>query len=240
VLVGADAGIPTTGLVLWLRADVGVATLDGGAVCRWEDVSGNGRHFVPDLRLPQLVANQADGGPAVVFSLATWLQRTDVLGLGPASGRTVAARTQVADTAGRFESFHQGDGASNWQYFGLDQNTFNTAGHREGVYATACAFDSDVATSGAWRTHVYSISSMVVGTALPGALTYSVDGAPRTLTRTPGGSGNNTVWDFSGATFTWLGLTRPPFGTGAIGELLVYDHALTPAERTAVEGWLHR
>src|SRR5688572_30178373 len=29
-----DAGIPTTGIALWLRADLGVATVDGGAVCR--------------------------------------------------------------------------------------------------------------------------------------------------------------------------------------------------------------
>jgi hypothetical protein len=37
-----------------------------------------------------------------------------------------------------------------------------------------------------------------------------------------------------------VGIAPPSFVGGAIGELLVYDHALTPAERTAVEGWLHR
>lgn len=240
------AGLPN-GLVLWLRGDHGVATLeDGTSVCRWEDVSGNGRHFTPAGARPTYTSSAVAGRPAVVFSTGTRLERADVLGLGATQGRTIAARTQIADTTRRFGTLLQGDRSTNWRYLELEQNTFNTVGRRVGVYLTANAYDSDVATSTAARTHVYAISTIVPGTVLPGALSYAVDGQERTLTRTPGGNGpsgpgNNRVWDFAGAGFTSIGETGAAgFSGGAVGEVLVFDHALTPVERAAVEAHLSR
>ena len=241
------AGLPT-GLVLWLRGDHGVATLaDGTSVCRWEDVSGNGRHFTPvGAAMPTYTSSAVAGRPAVVFSTGRRLERADVLGLGATQGRTIAARTQIADTTRRFGTLLQGDRGTNWRYLELEQNTFNTVGRRVGVYLTANAYDSDVATSTAARTHVYAISTIVPGTVLPAALSYAVDGVERSLTRTPGGNGpsgpgNNRVWDFSGAGFTSIGETGAPgFAGGAVGEVLVFDHALSAPERAAVEAHLSR
>lgn len=241
------AGLPS-GLVLWLRGERGVATLpDGISVCRWEDVSGNGRHFTPaSPTLPRYDATAVDGRPAVVFSTNSRLERPDVLGLSPTQGRAIAVRSQVADTTRRFGSLIQGNRNNNWEYLELEQNTFNTTGSRVGVYLTANAYDSDVATSTNARTHVYSISTIAPGTSLPGALSYAVDGVERTLTRTPGGNGpsgpgNNLVWDFSGANFTSIGETSAVgFTGGGIGEVLVFDHALTAPERAAVEAYLSR
>ncbi len=242
----ADAGLPA-GLVLWLRGDIGVATLDGGAVCRWEDVSGNARHFAPSgATLPRLEARRVNGRAAVVFSSSSWLQRDDVLGLAPTQGRTIAVRSQITDLTRRFGSFLQGNRATNWEYVELEQNTFNTVGSRVGVYLTANAYDSDLPTSAAARTHVYAIATLDAGTSLPGALFYAVDGVQRTLTRTPGGNGpmgpgNNVIWDFSGAGFTSIGETSVQgFTGGAIGEVLVFDHPLTAPERSAVEAHLGR
>ena len=241
------AGLPP-GLVLWLRGDEGVATLpDGSSVCRWEDVSGNSHHFTPaGAALPRYEASAVGGRPAVVFSTGTRLERPDVLGLGPTQGRAIAVRSQILDTTRRFGSLLQGNRGNNWEYLELEQNTFNTVGSRVGVYLTANAYDSDVPTSTAARTHVYSISTLALGTSLPGALSYAVDGVERTLTRTPGGNGpsgpgNNLVWDFSGANFTSIGETGAAgFTGGGIGEVLVFDHALTAAERAAVEAHLSR
>ncbi|MBK6687914.1 MAG: hypothetical protein IPG45_25800 [Deltaproteobacteria bacterium] len=240
-------GLPS-GVVLWLRGERGVATLpDGISVCRWEDVSGNGRHFLPaTATLPSYQAAAVGGRPAVVFVTNSRLERPDVLGLGATQGRAIAVRSQIVDTTRRFGSLLQGNRGNNWEYLELEQNTFNTVGSRVGVYLTANAYDSDVATSTAARTHVYSITTMVTGTTLPGALSYAVDGVERTLTRTPGGNGpsgpgNNLVWDFSGANFTSIGETATPgFTGGAIGEVLVFDHPLTPQERAAVEAHLGR
>jgi hypothetical protein len=234
----ADAGLPP-GLVLWLRADVGVATLpDGGPVCRWDDVSGNQRHVYPATAvLPRFSPQGLAGGPAVQFTALGHLVRGDVLGLGPTQGRTIAARTQVLDTSHRFHGVLQGQAFSPGKYFGLDQNTFGTAGSREGVFVTNNSFDADLATDGGVHVQVLSVTSLVVGTALPGALTYAVDGVPRTLILRVG---NLLVQDFSGTNFfTAVGYGPVAnFGTGLLGEVLVFDHALTPTERAAVEAHL--
>jgi hypothetical protein len=131
----------------------------------------------------------------------------------------------------------QGQSGTPGKYFGLDQNTFNTVGSREGVYITANSYDADLMTSGLPHVHVYSVSSMVVGTVLPAALTYAVDGVARTLTARPGT--NNRVSDFTGANFTAVGYgPQAGFGTAALGEVLIFDHALSDAERLAVEAHL--
>jgi len=230
----ADAGLPS-GLVLWLRADVGVATLDGGAICRWEDVSGHQNHVFPAMAtLPRFSPNGLEGKPALLFTYLNHLVRGDVLGLAPTQGRTVAVRAQLTDTTHRFHPMLQGQSGTTSKYFGIDQNTFGTAGSREGVYITNNSYDADVATSGMPHVHVYSVSSMVVGTVLPAALVYAIDGVPRTLTARAGSV--NRVADFSGANFTAVGYgPQAGFGAAALGEVLIFDHALTDVERGAVE-----
>ena len=232
-----DAGLPATGMALWLRADLGVATRDGGAICRWDDVSGNARAFLPATTTPPALDPVGiKGKPAVSFaSTGTYLQRGDLLGLGPTSGRTVAVYARSQDTTRRFQHFFQGQPGTPGNYFGTDANTFQTVGGREGVYVTGNAFDSNVATSTNPRSHIFSISSFAVGGPLPGVLTYAVDGTVTTLTATPGGAGAG-VEDFSAATTTWIGVGPTAGFAGAeLGEILVYDHALTATERAAVQ-----
>jgi hypothetical protein len=66
VLDPADAGLPPAGLTLWLRTDIGLAATDAGAICRWEDVSGKGNHFLPGTSTPALYdATGLAGHPAV-------------------------------------------------------------------------------------------------------------------------------------------------------------------------------
>jgi hypothetical protein len=78
---------------------------------------------------------------------------------------------------------------------------------------------------------------MAPGTALPAALTYTVDGVVRALTRTPGGLGNGLVEDFSGANFTALGNAVAGFTGAELGDVLVWDRALTAPERAQVEAY---
>jgi hypothetical protein len=233
----ADAGIPSTGIALWLRADIGVATVDGGSVCRWDDVSGNGRSFRPATVTPPVAeAAGLNAKPAVSFSGPNQhLSRADLIGIGATSGRTIAVIGATSDTTHRFSYFIQGEEGTAGTYFSLDQNTFNTAGSREGVYVTNNAYDSDLATTTATRTHVFSISSFAVGGALPNVLTYAVDGTARTLARTSGGLGNGTVESFTNANFTAIGTANPDFTGMKIGELIIYDRELTAPERLAVE-----
>jgi hypothetical protein len=203
-------------------------------VCRWDDVSGNGQSFTPASATPPTrIADGFGTTPAVSFNgSAQNLSRAGVLGIGATSARTVAVYSQTSDTTHRFESFFQGQGGSPGIYFGLDANTYMTAGNLEGVYVTDNSFDSDLATTTNGRTHILSISSFVAGTALPGALVYEVDGTPRTLTLR---TGSGTVEDFSNANFTSIGYGAAGFTGGMIGEVIVYDRALTALERTTIE-----
>jgi hypothetical protein len=232
-----DAGIPATGIALWLRADLGVATVDGGAVCRWDDVSGRGHAFRPGTATPPVAeAAGLNGKPAVSFpEPERYLSRSDVIGIAATSGRTVAVIGATADTTHRFQYFTQGKAGTPGTYFGLDANTFSTVGSREGVYVTNNAYDSNLATSTATRTHVFSISSFAAGGTLPNVLTYAVDGTTTTLTRTSGGLGNGTVESFADADFTSIGFGAAGFTGARIGELIVYDRELSAPERLLVE-----
>jgi hypothetical protein len=71
-----------------------------------------------------------------------------------------------------------------------------------------------------------------VGTALPGAITYAVDGTTRPLSLR---AGSGFVEDFSGANFTSVGYGTPGFTGGLIGEVIVYARELTAPERTMIE-----
>lgn len=238
----ADAGFTTTGLALWLRADLGLAATDGGVVCRWDDVSGHDRAFLPATAAPPSRAAAAlNGKPAVVFSGPNQhLIRNDVLGLSGTSGRTVAVFAASNDTTSRYQLFVQAKVGTAGTYFGLDANTFSTVGSREGAYVTNNAYDSDLATSTTAHTQILSISSFAPGGSLPGVLVYAVDGTVRTLTRTSGGLGNGLVEDFSAADTTFFGAGAPGYTGGKLGEMLVWDRKLTAPERLAVEQYFQR
>jgi hypothetical protein len=240
VLDAQDAGLPASGLRLWLRADTALAVVDGGAVCRWEDVSGNGQHFVPGTATPPWLSPAGlRGHPAVSFpGPSRHLTRSGVLGISATAGRTIAVIGLTQDTVRRFQYLIMGHAGSAGTYFSTDMNAFNTSGSKEGVYVTNNAYDADLATAAEVRTHVFSISSFAPGGDLPGVVQYSVSGTLRTLTRTPGGLGNGTVEDFSSADFTSVGLGTSGFTGALVGDVLVYDRALSATERTAVEAYL--
>ncbi len=123
----------------------------------------------------------------------------------------------------------QGESNTPGIYMAIDANTFGTNGGREGVYTTKTSYDTTLATSATPRVHVLTISTMVPGTETVSAIDYRVNGATQTLVRASGNLGN--IEDFSAADFTAV-------GTGAaaiLAEALIYDRALSVAERGAVE-----
>jgi hypothetical protein len=240
VLDATDAGLPVDGLRLWLRADTAVSVTADGEVCRWNDVSGLGHDFTPATATrPRWVATGLNGYPAVSFPGPNrHLTRAGVLGIPPTAGRTAALIGLDPDLTHRFLYFEMGQVGTPGTYFSLDTNTFNTTGGKEGAYLTNNAYDADLATAAEVRTHVLSVSTLDAGTPLPGPMRYSVNGTVRTLTRTSGGLGNGTIEDFSGANTTLLGYGVSGFTGAVVGDVLVYDRALTASERTEVEAYL--
>jgi len=67
-----SGGVPATGLLLWLKADVGVTTV-GSAVTAWADQSGNGNNVAnaTGATQPQFVTNAINGIPGIDFSANT-------------------------------------------------------------------------------------------------------------------------------------------------------------------------
>lgn len=247
------AGLPANGLVLWLRGDHGVyttgadagATSDAGmmaSVCAWGDVSGNGWVLTSPspTPLPVLDPTGVGGQPAVWIQPGTSLQIGSVLGIPPTSPRTLIAVEVLVNGDGRFDPIEQGMEGSPGTYINIDANTWETQGNLEGVYITNNSIDSNTATSpGTARVHVFTVSSMTIGAQLSSSIDYRINGATQTLTVR---QGDGTIADFSTADFTSVAApvassTGVP-GSGEVAEVLVYDRALTLAERQAVEAAL--
>ena len=229
-------GLPASGLALWLRGDRGVYKTAANAVCGWADQSGKGSILTPYAGRPSWSATGLAGLPAVRSTAAgEGLSVGGVLGIGPTSARTIIVVSQLVSASNRFEAVEQGQSGTPGTYLALDTNTFNTAGDREGVYMMNNAYDSALATTTASpRIHVYTISTMTVGTPVLSGIDYRVDGVTQTLTRTSGGLGNGTFENFSGANFTSVATNSE----GIVAEVLIYDRALGDTERSAVEAAL--
>ncbi len=235
LLSAASAGLPASGLVLWLRADHGVYKTVVNRVCAWVDQSGHGNVLRDAVNPPLWAATGLGNKAAIHFDApSTYLTTAGVLGIAATSGRTFVAVIQLVNTTARFQAVQQGQTGSPGTYLNLDANTFQTAGSREGVYATNNAYDAPLATSTSPRIHVFTISTMVPGTAVLSAIHYRVNGTTQSLTRTPAGLGNGNLEDFSNADFTLVGA-----GLDAIvAEVLVYDRALSMSERASTEAAL--
>jgi hypothetical protein len=233
-LVPATEGVPAQGLVLWLRGDRGVYMTPGaGAVCAWADQSGHGVIVQQVTNRPIWLTGAVGDKPGIHFTASSDLATSSLLGIAPTSGRTFVAVVKLVSTTNRFQAVIQGKAGTPGTYVAPDTNTFNTAGSREGVYMTNNAYDSALATSTAARVHVYTVSTMTAGTPVLSAIDYRVNGAAQALTRNGGGLGNGNIESFADANFTSVGA-----GSSAdanVAELLVYDHALTTNEKTAVE-----
>jgi hypothetical protein len=253
-LSATDAGLPATGLVLWLRADRGVYTaaadagtdsgVAGPPVCAWVDQSGSGWALANlTSTQPNWVASAIGGQPAVHFSGALEaLQAPGVLGIAAASPRTFVAVEELVNGDGRFEPIVQGETGSVGTYIAIDANTWDTAGNREGVYMTSNSYDTNTpTTTTAARVHVYTVTSMTPGAEIVAAVDYRVNGVTQTLTHLPGGS-DDMFQDFSSANFTAVGDTfsssTGAAADGLVAEVLVYDRALSVAERASVESAL--
>lgn len=241
-LSAAAEGLPTAGLVLWVRADRGVYKTAQNEVCGWQDQTGQAGLLRPSVTRPAWQTAGVGGKPSILFSVSGQdLYVSGTVGIAATSARTFIAVSQLVNPAGRFHPVLQGEGGSAGTYVGIDANTWQTAGNLEGVYVTNNSYDTTLATASTPRVHVMTLSTLTPGTAVTAALDYRVNGAPQTFSLK---SGSGTIADFSAANFTTVGdVSGTPSagaagGTGAVAEALVYDRALTPDERLAVEAAL--
>jgi hypothetical protein len=212
---------PTTipGLLFWLDA-TSLAANDGDPVTTWPDSSGNGLTGVGGglLRgaLPTYQAGVLNGKPGVRFGASVLTECTVVI------PRPVGARTvfQVVRTAG------------------VQIGTWHTTQLQE--------FDPYIQTYGGPTVHTYGDRDIDSGIPWSGVVQYVTvwtDDIAGTQGLDVDGIARVDPWTPAAAQARWFvgGLSPAGYGlNGWIGELLVYEWCLSPAERKQVQDYLRQ
>lgn len=242
---GAGAAEPVAGAKLWLKGDAITGVADGAKVASWPDSSGLNRPaanavaanqpvYVADGRAGKPVVRFDDGGNDAVPNGVQWLDTP--ANIQTKNGASYSAfvvfrsdETEVTATAleGRDNLLQPLDvGTGN---VGRTVLFIETPGGDRKISSVSAQASINSASSyqpGRW------LQAAVVQDAATGTLTLLLDGAPQgTVSMGPEG-GQNAGWR--------IGATKQGHGglKGDIAELLVYDRALTSAERQQVERYL--
>ncbi|MCS7038039.1 MAG: hypothetical protein RMN24_00735 [Anaerolineae bacterium] len=227
------------GLKLWLRADAGTfqdtagtipAVNNNDPVALWQDQSGNGNHFSISVagQRPLLKTNVQNGLPAIQGDGSN----DQLTGNAPVLGgntRTifvvVRAETNTAedvwfDLGNRAAGGGRGMSVGNLFLSGGKFGVRNQNGNR---FWTATASPT-----------AYSIVTVRLNGSDTPDLEAWINGAALTVHST-----NTQVFNTVGPAYLFRdSTTTPGYSSCAIGELIVYEGALTETDRAAVEGYL--
>ncbi len=233
----AGSNVPTNGLVAWYRSDVGPQTDAAGLMCSWCDQSAARQDlFQSDATRRPTTTTGVTNAPTVRFDLNDVFFESGDMTIPATAGRTYVIVFRNHALAPRVSPVRQGRFGTPGTYLQIEANTFMTSGQRYGVYVTNNSYDSTtVTTTAAPHLHVMEMNSMTVGLQILSEVSYWIDGTLQSLTRNPGGLGNNTIQSFA-ADFFSVGAS----GTGGVDihEVLIYDRPLTIAERAAIQAEL--
>ena len=245
MLVGqsrAQSSIPTAGLQLWLRADVGVDTLNG-TVSRWHDQSGNGNDAIQASasRQPLLVAGRLNGMPVVSFDGVN-----DKLGF---TGTTHMTQFSLFLVINNHQGSSTGNGDGNVITFGANGDFSHqwfmimrypdTSGISMATWYNSYvnAFSHNVAAYDQWRNLSIVTTGSVFNTTLRwdgNAAHMSLDGSDQAIS-VPLGDATGSGGGIGGA-------DGVPYGTILakcdVAEILVYNVALSNSARDTVESYL--
>jgi hypothetical protein len=227
------------GLQVWLHPDSETSTTDSG-VETWHDDSGNDYDLTQSdsaLR-PSLVEDAVAGHSALRFDGDDdRLLRRDALGIDDDSARTFVVVSRLTDLSARSPFLMQGtydSSDADANYYGLEANTYNTAGERFGLYLVSAGKDTETRTNTDYNVHVLQTGDFADLSAMEGSTSYHINGQETSFDDTPGGARNSP---FS-ADSTALGAfpaSSPSTLTGELAEVRVYDRTLTESERSSLE-----
>jgi hypothetical protein len=217
-----------SGLTLWLKADVGAGTNDGDRVSTWTDQSGSGNNSTQSTssRRPTYKTGIKNGLPAILHDTASNQNTStaDSIALSSAAGVSI------------FMALQSNTSLKNLLHIASPENIY--LGHGEGTankFEQFCAF---LAPNG-WNSGTTSITgnwvlleSITSSSEINLYVNAVVD---KTVTVTSG--------SFNG-TYSILVGGRTDAGVdysinGYIGEVLVYDSALSAGNRQLVEAYLN-
>jgi hypothetical protein len=222
------AGITTapggvgSGLNVWLRPESGIIRDANGAVSAWQDGSGNNHGAVQASASAQPAYQPNSFGvmPGIAFDGNDILTAT--------GGMSTGSYTKVVRVLAT--AF---DGSRNILSSG---NTSNTP-------VRHALFNSSSPSPSIWHkgTFVTSSTPMVAGQSHLIVATY--DSATKQgalyLDGSPVGTGTAASGDNVDPTYHLGGLGGALFMQGSIGEVIIYNRVISPAERAAIEGYLN-
>ena len=233
VSVSSPSSVPTSGLRLWLQADAGV-TVSGTAVSQWADQSGNNRNATQTTLAaqPVLVTNALNGMPALAFN-GTGQFMTFTMPVNGLSGMTlILVGANTSDRSGGTTN------AANAALFWNETGSWGTV--YLSPFQTNVKFRFGTGQTGnlpAYTRPASIGSAFSISVATKDGTTESlhVDGVLELLDQ-----GNLSTIALSQSTGNLgRGYNNNTYFPGRIAEVLVYDRALSDAERQGVEAYLN-
>jgi hypothetical protein len=230
---GSAPVIPASGLSLWLKADAGV-TLSGSNVTGWADQSGNGNNASANSgQEPTFASSFSNSKPAIEFNGTTQImQIADANSLDFLTTSSFIVLKYIGQGTGNnivyFKNANAGSPAGPAMYGLVGANGDNLV-----------SFSVNV---GGWADYETSIS---IANAVPKILSMTYDGTDQNV-YSNGGISNTFSIVGNIATSTGLfqiGGYNQSFGAseyfyGQIAEVIMYNRAVTGAERQQVEAYL--
>jgi hypothetical protein len=229
--------IPTiSGLALWVRADRGLVQ-SGSLVEHWLDQSGQGNTLDWVTDKPIVVSDNGMVGVAFNGTSQALVNRS-ALGIAPGAPRTFVVLARLSDPGTRVPLIVQtSPNASGNDAYGIEANTWRTAGHLFGVYLNGTSFDTSQASDTGYDVHVLRAGALSTGDVVVNAANYRWNGVTGTIKQKS--FGNGTSPQTPTPTETSLGAfnaaTAYIYGACTIVEAAVYGRALTDAEVSSIE-----
>ncbi len=225
ISLAAIAQVPASGLLVWLKADAGVDTLNG-TVSRWHDQSGNGYDAIQTntSRQPLLVANALNGKPVLRFD--GFYQRLEFTNSTLMSEFTIFMVVKN-DSRGGWDQWYF------ILFMGVDNFTdrIEIGGPDGGIRAVA----PNISAYGEWRNISIETNQLIFSTTLrwngSDATMIPVVGTNMSINAPMGTGGGiaGTDGDPSGNLLT----AKCDFA-----EVIIYSRVVSDSERIAVENYL--
>jgi Concanavalin A-like lectin/glucanases superfamily/Fibronectin type III domain len=226
------APVVASGLQAWYRADKGVVADGSGNVSQWSDLSGSGYHvYQAQTGLePQLVSNVMNGNPVMQFGasgaqILTTPVLEDIEGSGNGDMTMIVVMSPGAAQSGPTAILNFGLTTSGWNLgligggnnqWGLVLPT-SSGGQQQCQAPTLTASEVQVVSEEASGTN----SNVYVNGALAASGTIAGSAPP-----------------FTGTLAVGNVIQYPNAYNGQIAEILVYNRALSDAERQSIEAAL--
>ncbi|MGD9644962.1 MAG: hypothetical protein AB7U73_04565 [Pirellulales bacterium] len=233
----ADSLPFTTGLKLWLDATQGVAT-SGSTVTGWADQSGNGHDGSYTSGAPQLVPGAINALPAIGFNGAgDYFSLAGGAVLSSDSFTVFAVATDTSDSdSGPREIYSNWDAGNSWSSVFLgtsDGSDFARSARFTDGFSASEALNTPGSPFVVWGVYSGGVSAeMFVDNASLGSAAQN--NSPADIGN-PNGQRDVSTPSFIGQQGSFSG----EYWQGLIGEVLVYEGALTADQQAEVYDYLY-